>query len=33
MRLVQVPHATFIKVDSVGEIGEDRGGGFGHTGE
>lgn len=33
MRLVQVPHATFMKVDSVGEIGEDRGGGFGHTGE
>lgn len=33
MRLVQVPHATFMKVESVGEIGEDRGGGFGHTGE
>lgn len=33
MRLVQVPHATFMKVESVGEIGENRGGGFGHTGE
>lgn len=33
MRLVQVPHATFTQVKSVGEIGEDRGGGFGHSGE
>lgn len=33
MRLVQVPHATFMKVESVGEIGENRGGGFGHTGK
>ena len=32
MRLVQVPKAEFIKVESVGEIGEDRGGGFGSTG-
>ena len=32
MRLVQVPKAAFVKVDSVGEIGEDRGGGFGSTG-
>jgi len=32
MRLVQVPKAEFVKVESVGEIGEDRGGGFGSTG-
>ena len=32
MRLVQVPHANFVAVESVGEIGEDRGGGFGSTG-
>lgn len=32
MRLVQVPKATFIPVDSVSEIGEDRNGGFGSTG-
>ena len=31
MRLVQVPKAEFIQVESVGEIGEDRGGGFGST--
>lgn len=32
MRLVQVPKANFVQVESVGEIGEDRGGGFGSTG-
>lgn len=32
MRLVQVPKAHFIPVESVGEIGEDRSGGFGSTG-
>ncbi len=32
MRLVQVPKAEFIQVKSVGEIGEDRGGGFGSSG-
>lgn len=32
MRLVQVPKASFVQVESVGEIGEDRGGGFGSTG-
>lgn len=32
MRLVQVPKANFIEVTSVGEIGEDRNGGFGSTG-
>jgi dUTP pyrophosphatase len=31
MRLVKVPTANLIKVDSVADIGEDRGGGFGHT--
>ena len=31
MRLVQVPKAEFVRVESVGEIGEDRGGGFGST--
>lgn len=33
MRLVQVPTASFVQVDSVSNLGEDRGGGFGHTGE
>lgn len=33
MRLVQVPTATFTQVESVAELGENRGGGFGHTGE
>lgn len=32
MRLVQVPKAEFIQVESVGDIGEDRGGGFGSSG-
>lgn len=32
MRLVQVPKANFVQVESVGEIGEDRMGGFGSTG-
>ena len=32
MRLVQVPKAEFVLMESVGEIGEDRGGGFGSTG-
>ena len=32
MRLVQVPKAEFVQLESVGEIGEDRGGGFGSTG-
>ena len=32
MRLVQVPKAEFVQVESVGEIGENRGGGFGSTG-
>ena len=32
MRLVQVPKAEFMQVESVGEIGENRGGGFGSTG-
>lgn len=32
MRLVQVPKAEFVRVESVGDIGEDRGGGFGSTG-
>lgn len=31
MRLVQVPTANLVKVASVQEIGENRGGGFGHT--
>lgn len=31
MRLVQVPNADFFQVKSVGEIGENRGGGFGST--
>ena len=33
MRLVQVPKAEFVQVESVGEIGEDRGGGFGSSGK
>ena len=33
MRLVQVPKADFVAVESVGEIGEDRNGGFGSSGE
>lgn len=33
MRLVQVPTASFVQVDSVTNLGKDRGGGFGHTGE
>jgi len=32
MRLVQVPRANFTQVESVGEIGENRGGGFGSSG-
>lgn len=32
MRLVAVPTAALYEVESVGEIGENRGGGFGHTG-
>ena len=32
MRLVEVPKAEFVQVESVGEIGEDRGGGFGSSG-
>ena len=31
MRLVQAPIANLVKVSSVQEIGENRGGGFGHT--
>ena len=31
MRLVEVPTINFVKVDSVQNIGENRGGGFGHT--
>ncbi len=33
LRLVEVPKASFVRVDSVKDIGEDRGGGFGSTGE
>ena len=33
MRLVEVPTAALLQVDSVSEIGEDRGGGFGHSGD
>lgn len=33
MRLVEVPTASFVQVESVGEIGEDRGGGFGSSGK
>lgn len=33
MRLVQVPKADFVQVESVGDIGEDRGGGFGSSGQ
>lgn len=32
MRLVQVPKAAFVEVESVGEIGVDRNGGFGSSG-
>ena len=32
MRLVKVPKINFVQVESVGEIGEDRGGGFGSSG-
>ena len=32
MRLVAVPTAALYEVESVGEIGKNRGGGFGHTG-
>lgn len=32
LRLVEVPKIVFYRVDSVAEIGEDRGGGFGSTG-
>ena len=32
MRLVQVPKANFVEVESVSEIGEDRLGGFGSSG-
>lgn len=32
MRLVQVPKANFIQVESVSEIGENRNGGFGSSG-
>lgn len=32
MRLVAVPTAALYEVKSVGEIGDNRGGGFGHTG-
>ena len=32
MRLVQVPKAEFVQVESVGEIGENRNGGFGSSG-
>jgi len=33
LRLVEVPKMVFYRVDSVAEIGEDRGGGFGSTGQ
>jgi len=33
MRLVQVPKANFVEVESVGDIGENRNGGFGSSGE
>lgn len=33
LRLVEVPKMAFIPVESVGEIGEDRNGGFGSSGE
>ena len=33
MRLVEVPTAGFVQVKSVGEIGDDRGGGFGSSGK
>ena len=31
--LARVPEINFVPVDSVAEIGENRGGGFGHTGK
>ena len=33
MRLVRVPKANFVQVSSVSEVGEDRGGGFGSSGQ
>ena len=33
MRLVEVPTASFYEVESVSEIGQNRGGGFGSTGK
>ena len=33
MRLVEVPQASFFQVDSVDGIGDDRGGGFGSSGD
>lgn len=33
MVLQEIPGAAFVKVASVSDIGENRGGGFGHTGE
>ena len=33
MRLVRVPKANFVQVSSVNEIGENRGGGFGSSGQ
>ena len=33
MRLVEVPTASFVQVESVSEIGDDRGGGFGSSGK
>ena len=33
MRLVEVPTASFFQVDSVAGIGDDRGGGFGSSGD
>jgi dUTP pyrophosphatase len=32
MRLVEVPTASFYKVESIEGIGDDRGGGFGSSG-
>jgi dUTP pyrophosphatase len=33
MRLVEVPTANFYQVETVANIGEDRGGGFGSSGD
>ena len=33
LRLVEVPHMAFYEVDDISVIGNDRGGGFGSTGE